>query len=67
MALFRSPSYRNKIGNIVERTFDKNRRDSCQPIFKKQKKGFGYILVYNRTDTPSDKQVLSDIFGSCRR
>ena len=28
---------------------------------------FGYIFVDNRPDTPSDKQILSDIFGSCLR
>ena len=35
--------------------------------FQETETAFGYIFVDNRPDTPSDKQVLSDIFGSCRR
>ena len=35
--------------------------------FQETERAFGYIFVDNRPDTPSDKQVLSDIFGSCRR
>ena len=44
-------------------------RDSCQHIFKKRKERLviSSLTIANRPDTPSDKQVLSYIFGSCRR
>ena len=35
--------------------------------FQETERTFGYIFVDNLPDRPSDKQVLSDIFGSCRR
>ena len=67
MALFRSPSDRKQIGIIAERMFDKNRPGFISAYFQETETAFGYIFVDNRPDTPSDKQVLSDIFGSCRR
>ena len=35
--------------------------------FQETERAFGYIFVDNRPEMPSDKQVLSDIFASCRR
>ena len=35
--------------------------------FQETEWAFGYIFVDNRPDMPSDKQVLSEIFASCRR
>ena len=67
MALFQSPSDRKQIGIIAERMFDKNRPRFMSAYFQETERTFGYIFVDNRPDTPSDKQVLSDIFGSCRR
>ena len=67
MALFRSPSDRKQIGIIAERRFDKIRPRFMSAYFQETERAFGYIFVDNRPDTPSDKQVLSDIFGSCCR
>ena len=67
MALFRSPSDRKQIGIIAERMFDKNRPRFMSAYFQETERAFGYIFVDNRPDTPSDRQVLTDIFGSCRR
>ena len=67
MALFRSPSDRIEIDIIAERMFDKNRPRFMSPYFQETERAFGYIFVGNRPDTPSDKQILSDIFGSCLR
>ena len=64
MALFRSPSDRKQIGIIAERMFDKNRPRCMSAYFQETERAFGYIFVDTRPDTPSDKQVLSDIFGS---
>ena len=67
MALFRSLSDRKQIGIIAERMFDKNRSRFMSAYFQETERAFGYIFADNRPDTPSDKQVLSDISGSCRR
>ena len=53
---------------LLNECLTKIARDSCQLIFKKRtERAFGYIFVDNRPDTSSDKQVLRDTFGSCRR
>ena len=67
MALFRSPSDRKEIDIIAERMFDKNRPRFMSAYFQETERAFGYIFVDNLPDTPSDKQILSDIFGSCLR
>ena len=67
MALFRSPSDRKQLGIIAERMFDKNRPRFMSAYFQETERAFGYIFVDNRPDTPSDKQVLSNIFVSSRR
>lgn len=65
MALFRSPSDRKQIGIIAERMFDKHRSRFMSAYVKETEQPFGYILVDNRPETSSDKQVLSGIIGSC--
>ena len=67
LAVFRSPSDRKQIGIIAERMFDKNRPRFMSAYFQETERAFGYIFVDNLPDTTSDKQILSDIFGSCRR
>ena len=67
VALFQSPSDRKQIGIIAERMFDKNRPRFMSAYFQETERAFGSFFVDNRPDTPSDKQVLSDIFCSCRR
>ena len=67
MTLFRSPSDRNQIGIIAECMFDKNRPRFMSTYFQETERAFGYIFVDSRPDTPSDKKVLSGIFGSSRR
>ena len=47
--------------------FHKNRPRFMAAYFQETDRAFGYIFVDNRLDTLSDKQVLIDIFGSCRR
>ena len=67
MALFRSPSDRKQIGIIAEGMFDKNLPRFMSAYFQETERAFRYIFVDNRPDTPSNKQVLSDSNGSCRR
>ena len=67
MALFRSPSDRKQIDIIAEGMFDKNLPRFMSAYFQETERAFRYIFVDNRPDTPNNKQVLSDINGSCRR
>lgn len=66
MALFRSPSDRKQIGIVAERMFDKNRQRFMTAYYHETERPYGYIFVDNKPDTAANKQVLSDIFGSCR-
>ena len=67
MALFRSPSDRKQIGIVAERMFDKNRQRFMTAYYHETERPYGYIFVDNKPDTAANKQVLSDIFGSCHR
>ena len=65
MALFRSLSDRKQIGIIAERMFDKNRQRFMAAYYRETEKPYGYIFVDNRPNTPGNRQVLSEVFGSC--
>ena len=67
MAFFQSLSDRKQIGIIAKRLFGKNRPRFMSAHFQETERVFGYIFLDNHPDTPSDKLVLSEIFGSCRR
>ena len=45
--------------------FDKNRVHFMNAYYKETEKPFGYLLVDNKPDTPTDKQILVDLFGEC--
>ena len=66
MALFRRPSDRKQIGIIAERMFVKNRQRFMAAYYRETEKPYGYIFVDNRQNTPGNRQVLSEVFGSCR-
>ena len=65
LALFRSPSDRKQIGIIGERMFEKNRVHFMNAYYKETEKPFGYFLVDNKPHTPTDKQILADLYGEC--
>ena len=64
LALFRRPSDRKEIGIVGERMFDNKRIRFMNAYYQETEKPFGYLLVDNKLDTPADKQVLRDLFGS---
>ena len=67
IALFRSPSDRKQIGIVGERIFDKHRDRFITAYSEVTREPYACILlVDSKPDTPADKQVLYDIFGSCR-
>ena len=65
LALFRSPSDRKQIGIIAERMFDKNRVHFMNAYYKETEKPYGYLLLDNKPGTPTDNQILADLFGKC--
>ena len=46
--------------------FDKNRQRFMTAYYQETEGPYGYLFVGNQPATPGNKQVLSDIFGSCR-
>ena len=61
--VFRSPSDRKQIGI---RIFDKHRDRFITAYSEVTREPYACILVDKKPDTPADKQVLYDIFCSCR-
>ena len=64
--MFRSSSDRKQIGIVGERIFDKHRDRFITAYGDVTREPYACILVDNKPDTSADKQVLYDIFGSCR-
>ena len=65
LTLFRSPSDRKQIDIIAERIFAKDRPNFMTVYGKATAKPYGYVLIDNQPKTPSEKQVVSDVFGQC--
>ena len=66
IVLFRSPSDQKQIGIVGERIIDKHRDRFMTAYREVTQESYACILVDNKPDTPADKLVLYDIFGSCR-
>ena len=67
LTLFRSPGDRKQINIIAERIFAKDRPNFMTVYGKVTAKPYGYLLIDNQPKTPSEKQVVSDVFGQCLR
>ena len=65
--LFRSPSDRKQMDIFAERTFAKDRKNFMSAYAKETAKSYGYVMIDNQTKTTSDKQVVADVFGKCKR
>ena len=65
MVLFRSPKDRKQIDIIAERIFAKDCPKFMSAYGSVTAKPYGYVLVDNQPKTTTDKQVVSDVFGSC--
>ena len=67
VVLFRSPSDRKQMDIFAERTFAKDRKNFMSAYAKETLKPYGYILIDNQPKTTSEKQVVSEVFGKCKR
>ena len=64
--VFGSPSDRKQIGIVAERVFDKNRNVFMEAYNKITSVPYRYVVIDNKPGTSADRQVLTDIFGSCQ-
>ena len=67
LVLFRSPSDRKQINMIAERIFAENRFKFMQIYSKATSVPYGYVLIDNHPRTAPENQVVTDVFGICRR
>ena len=67
LILFRSPSDRKQIDMIAERIFAKDRPNFMTVYGKVTAKPYGYVLIDNQPKTPSENQVVSEVFDQCKR
>ena len=65
MVLFRSPSDRKQIDMIAERIFAKDKSNFMSAYMNATEKPYGYLLLDNQPKTPSDKQVVAEVFENC--
>ena len=67
LVLFRSPSDRKQINMIAERIFAENRFKFMQIYSQATSVPYGYVLIDNHPRTAPENQVVTDVFGICRR
>ena len=65
MVLFRSPSDRKQMDIIAERIFAKDKSNFMSAYVNATEKPYGYLLIDNQPKTPSDKQVVAEVFENC--
>ena len=63
--LFRSPADHKQIDIVAERTFAKDRGNFMKAYAKETNKPFGYLVLDNRPQMNSEKQVLANVFENC--
>ena len=67
LVLFRSPSDRKQINTIADRIFAEDRFKFMQIYSKATSIPYGYVLIDNHPRTDPENQVVTDVFGTCRR
>ena len=67
LVLFRSPSDRKQINTIADRIFAENRFKFMQVYSKATSVPYGYVLIDNHPSTAPEDQVVTNVFGTCRR
>ena len=65
MALFRCPADRRQIGIVVDRIFDKNKPAFVEMYNNITPKPYSYVIVDNKANTPSRRQVIAEVFRIC--
>ena len=65
MALFRCPADRRGIGIMGDRIFDKNKPAFMEIYNNITSKPYSYVIVDNKADTTSRRQVITEVFRDC--
>ena len=65
MALFRCPADRRQIGIVVDIIFDKNKPTFMEMYNYITPKPYSYVIVDNKANTPSRRQVIAEVFRIC--
>ena len=65
MALFRHSADRRQIGIMADRIFDKNKPAFMEIYNNITSNFYSYVIVDNKADTPSRRQVITEVFGDC--
>ena len=66
MALYRCPADRWQIGIDADRIFDKYKPAFLEIIYNNiTSKPYSYAIVDNKADTPSRRQVITEVFVNC--
>ena len=65
MALFRCPVDRRQIVIVADRISDKNKPAFMEIYNNITSKPYSYVIVDNKADTPSRRQVIEEVFGNC--
>lgn len=63
--MFRSPSDRKQIDITAEQIFAKDKSRFMEVYHRETAKPYGYIMVDSHPQTPPEKQVVADFFGTC--
>ena len=66
ITLFRSPSDRKQIDMVAERIFAKDKSNFMSAYAKETERPYGYLLINNQPKTPTEKQVLANVFEKCQ-
>ena len=62
MVLFRCPADRRQIGVVADRISDKNKPAFMKIYNNITYKPYSYVIVDNKADTPSRRQVIKEVF-----
>ena len=65
MALFRCPADRRQLGIVADRFFDKNKPTFMEIYNNIASKPYSYVIVNNKADTSSSRQVMTEVFRNC--
>ncbi len=66
IALWKCPSDRKQVGMLAERIFEKRRSEFMTVYNHVTAEAYQYVLVDCKPDTATNRQLVSDVFGTCK-
>ena len=65
IVLFRCPADRRQKGIVADRIFDMNKPAFMEIYNKVTSKPYSYVFSGYQANTPSKRQVMTEVFGNC--